>query len=161
MQKKRLTLTLVRRGSHILLGMKKRGFGEGRWNGFGGKVMQGETVEGAALRELHEEAGITAEQLEKVGVLDFQFTTRPDEELEVHVFGAGKYTGEPCESEEMRPAWFSINALPYPDMWPDDIFWMPLYLAGKKFTGRFVFDAHDNILEQALEEIPNTQGLPL
>ncbi|CAN0505072.1 unnamed protein product, partial [Ectocarpus sp. 12 AP-2014] len=32
----------------ILLGMKKRGFGEGKWNGFGGKVESGESVEEAA-----------------------------------------------------------------------------------------------------------------
>lgn len=161
MEKKQLTLTLVRRGSRLLLGMKKRGFGEGRWNGFGGKVMQGETVETAAVRELYEESGIIAEALEKVGVLHFQFATRPKEELEVHVFGVGRYTGEPVESEEMRPEWFSVDALPFADMWPDDIFWMPLFLAGKKFKGRFMFGEHDMILEQVLEAVPNSEGRSL
>lgn len=28
----------------LLLGMKKRGFGSGKYNGFGGKVEKGETV---------------------------------------------------------------------------------------------------------------------
>ena len=37
--------------------MKKRGFGEGKWNGFGGKVEEGETILQAALRELKEECG--------------------------------------------------------------------------------------------------------
>ncbi|CAN0403706.1 unnamed protein product, partial [Ectocarpus sp. 8 AP-2014] len=46
--------------NEILLGMKKRGFGEGKWNGFGGKVESGESVEEAAKRELMEEAGLTA-----------------------------------------------------------------------------------------------------
>lgn len=32
----------------VLLGMKKRGFGAGKWNGFGGKVQPGETIEEAA-----------------------------------------------------------------------------------------------------------------
>jgi len=35
----------------ILLGMKKRGFGEGKLNGFGGKVKESETVEEAARAE--------------------------------------------------------------------------------------------------------------
>jgi len=35
--KKVLTLVFLRRPGQILLGMKKRGFGQGRWNGFGGK----------------------------------------------------------------------------------------------------------------------------
>lgn len=34
----------------VLLGMKKRGFGAGKWNGFGGKVQPGETIEEAARR---------------------------------------------------------------------------------------------------------------
>lgn len=45
---KLLTLVLVHNPKQILLGMKKRGFGVGRWNGFGGKVEPNETiVEGA------------------------------------------------------------------------------------------------------------------
>ena len=35
---KLLTLVFLRDGSKVLLGMKKRGFGAGKWNGFGGKV---------------------------------------------------------------------------------------------------------------------------
>jgi len=44
------TLVLIRDASRVLLGMKKRGFGEGRWNGFGGKVEPGETIAQGALR---------------------------------------------------------------------------------------------------------------
>eukprot|EP00850_Spirogloea_muscicola_P021343 SM000245S08182 [mRNA] locus=s245:67320:74880:+ [translate_table: standard] len=49
---KLLTLALVHEGGRVLLGRKKRGFGEGYYNGFGGKVEPGETVEGAAIREV-------------------------------------------------------------------------------------------------------------
>ena len=44
------TLTFIRNGNNILLGMKKRGFGAGRWNGFGGKVDADETILQAAKR---------------------------------------------------------------------------------------------------------------
>ena len=47
-----LTLLFVRSLDKILLGYKKNGFGEGRWNGFGGKVEIGETIEAAAKRYL-------------------------------------------------------------------------------------------------------------
>lgn len=47
---KLLTLVLVVQPGRVLLGMKKRGFGAGRWNGFGGKVQSGETIEDAARR---------------------------------------------------------------------------------------------------------------
>ena len=46
------TLALIRNNSDVLLGMKKRGFGVGRWNGFGGKVHPGESVEDGAKRSV-------------------------------------------------------------------------------------------------------------
>lgn len=48
--KKLLTLVFIQEQTRILLGLKKRGFGQGLWNGFGGKVEKGETIEKAALR---------------------------------------------------------------------------------------------------------------
>lgn len=49
---KLLTLLFVLTPGKVLLGMKKRGFGKGRWNGFGGKVQPGETIEDGAIRFL-------------------------------------------------------------------------------------------------------------
>ena len=49
--RKVLTLALVKnQAGEILLGLKKRGFGVGKWNGFGGKVEPGETIPQAAAR---------------------------------------------------------------------------------------------------------------
>ena len=55
--RKVLTLVLLRQENRVLLGMKKRGFGVGKWNGFGGKLEPGETVVEAAAREVREECG--------------------------------------------------------------------------------------------------------
>lgn len=71
LKKKVLTLCLLCQPPRILLGMKKRGFGAGRWNGFGGKLEQGESIEEAAKREFLEEAGITVGEIDKRGVLEF------------------------------------------------------------------------------------------
>ena len=150
--KKILTLCVVYQHPRILLGLKKRGFGTGRWNGFGGKINLAEKIEDAAKRELHEEAGITAENLDKVGIIDFEFKGNP-EILEVHIFRVDNFLGEPTESEEMRPQWFNVNELPFNEMWPDDIYWVPLFLAGKKFKGKFLFGEKDIILEKELVEV--------
>lgn len=47
---RRYTLVLLVQPPRVLLGLKKRGFGAGLWNGFGGKVQAGESVEAAARR---------------------------------------------------------------------------------------------------------------
>ena len=129
--------------------MKKRGFGAGRWNGFGGKVSAAETIEDAAKREIKEEAGIEIINLDKVGIIDFEFKGDP-EILQVHIFKSENFSGEPMESEEMKPRWFHVNEIPFKEMWPDGIHWMPLFLSGKKFKGKFLFGESDIILEQEL-----------
>lgn len=152
MKKKILTLVLVHHNGRVLLGMKKRGFGMGWWNGFGGKVEPGETIEEAARREMFEESGVEIRAIEEAGVLDFEFQGN-SEILEVHVFRAEEFSGEPTESEEMRPQWFPVDAIPFEKMWPDDRYWFPLFLARKEFKGRFLFGSKDSVLEYSLEEI--------
>lgn len=151
--KKVTTLCLVTANSQILLGYKKRGFGLNRWNGFGGKVENNESITDAARRELLEECGIQAHNLEQRGVLNFRFEDYP-EELEVHLFQITEYSGEPTETEEMRPQWFYSNELPFDKMWPDDRFWFPYFLEGKDFEAVFLFKDYDHLLEYNIKEIP-------
>nr|XP_044602799.1 7,8-dihydro-8-oxoguanine triphosphatase isoform X1 [Equus asinus] len=128
------TLVLVLEPQRVLLGMKKRGFGVGRWNGFGGKVQEGETIEDGAKRELQEESGLTVDALHKVGQIVFEFAGDP-ELMDVHIFRTDSVRGTPVESDEMRPQWFQLDQIPFEDMWPDDRYWFPLLLQKKKFHG--------------------------
>lgn len=152
-KRKILTLCCLKKNGKILLGMKKRGFGAGRWNGFGGKLHESETIEQAAKRETLEECGIEIEKMEKLGILDFEFKDNL-EILETHLFSIQEFSGEPVETEEMKPQWFSFAEIPLDYMWPDDEFWIPLFLADKKFKGYFLFDKDGNkILHKKLEVI--------
>lgn len=150
---KQTTLCLLRNDDRILLGMKKRGFGAGKWNGFGGKVKPPETFEQAALREIEEEVGVKATDMRPCGLLRFQFKNDPTE-IECRVFTATQWTGEPAETEEMAPRWFPLNEIPFGQMWPDDIHWFPLFLAGTHFEASFTFaEDHTTILAQEIREI--------
>ena len=153
-RKKVLTLVFLRKEGKVLLGLKKRGFGTGKWNGFGGKVEAGETIEEAAVREVREECGheVDKEDLDKVAVIDFEFEGDPVI-LEVHVFKTRKFSGEMRESEEMRPQWYPEDGVPYGDMWADDEHWYPLLLKDKRFKAFFLFRGHGLILEKKIVEV--------
>ena len=139
--------------SEICLAMKKRGFGTGRWNGVGGKPDEGETIEETTIREAKEEIGIEAKKLNKVAELDFTFPHSSDWNQTVHTYFTEEWEGNPAESEEMLPRWFKVSDIPFSEMWPDDIFWLPKVLEGEKIRGAFTFGEGDIILKQQLENV--------
>lgn len=131
--------------SQICLAMKKRGFGVGRWNGVGGKVEAGETIEDAAKRETTEEISVEAKNLMKVAELDFSFSKNPSWNQVVYAYICEEWSLEPSESEEMQPQWFSVGDIPFAKMWPDDIFWIPEVLKGNLVKASFTFGDGDAI----------------
>ena len=95
---KAYTLLFIRNKSEnsVLLGLKKRGFGEGKWNGFGGKIDSeiNETVTQAAIREMKEEANIDVINPKFIGYMLFEM--KNDEKLyHVHIFLTDEYKGAP------------------------------------------------------------------
>jgi len=151
------TLVIPVLGDHVLLGRKKqhhdKAFGVGKWNGFGGKIEPGETIEQAAIRECREECGITPTQLVKVAELDFV----ADYQIFGHVFLATEWVGEPVETDEMIPHWFAKNALPFEQMWDDDIFWIPAILSGKKVKASFQFENSEDYLGLAVNPVAKVE----
>ncbi len=149
---KQATLCLLlrerdRNDKEILLAMKKRGFGRGKWNGVGGKVSPekgDKSIIDAAVRETEEEIGVRIRKIEKAAFLNFRFPYIPEEnrkkwDQDVHVFIAKSWEGEPVETEEMAPKWFKLKDIPFYEMWDDDKYWLPYILEGKKLKARFIF----------------------
>jgi len=146
------TLCLLIKQDQILLAMKKRSFGVGKWNGVGGKLdaeKGDKNVLDAIIRETKEEIGVDIINPEKFGIFHFRFPYKPDWDQDVHLFLAKEWSGEPAESEEMMPKWFSVKEIPYDQMWDDDKYWLPKILEGKKLEADFTFkegeilDGHD------------------
>lgn len=150
----RSTLIFCLNGDQVLLGMKKRGFGVGKWNGFGGKVMEGEDPKSAALRELLEESELIVDEkdAQHVATLDFYFAEKPM--FECFVYLTSIYKNEPAETEEMRPQWFSRGSLPFDDMWADDKYWLLRVLGGEKMKAKVVLDGEGkSVVEFVVEPL--------
>ena len=133
------TLCYIIEDGEVLLIYKKRGVGEGLYNGPGGKIEeQDDSPREAAIREVKEEVKLEVENLEKVGELEFYFGDTNF--MYVHAFKTTEHSGEPEETEEARPEWFPIDDMPYDQMWDDDRFWMPKMFDGKHIKAKFRFD---------------------
>ncbi len=156
--KKQLTTTLLHiiKDGKILLAEKKRGFGVGLFNGVGGKLEPGETVEQAMIRETQEEINVTPINYKKVAVINFDMFHKGEPTLEeMHVYIANDFIGTPDETEEMKPQWFDMDKIPYEKMFAADRIWMREVFNNKKLTGNVKFDQDFNLLEYNFNEVEN------
>jgi 8-oxo-dGTP diphosphatase len=133
----------------VLIGLKKTGFGMGKYAGIGGKVEAGESIAAAAVRELEEETGlkIGENDLMPSGKITFLFPARPDWNLMMHVFVVRNWAGTPLESREIRPFWFNSEEIPYDGMWADAVHWLPKALAGKQPRMVFTYQNDNETLK--------------
>ena len=135
------TITFPVRDNEVLLGMKKRGHGVNYLNGFGGKLQPRETPLDATVRELKEESGLEADPsaIEPTGILTVMGSGKP---MVIYLSRCLSWEGVPEETEEMRPAWFTVghklangtfvNHLPLEEMWPNDRLWIIAAVLGRK-----------------------------
>ena len=149
-----LTIMFLVNGDEVLLAMKKRGFGQGRWNGVGGKVEKGETVQQSVIRECQEEIDVTPTNHQKIADIYYDEQHKGvREKLHVHAFLCTKWQGKPIESEEMAPKWFKISKLPYKEMWDDDPYWLPQIFTGQKLKCKFTLDENDKVSHKEVREV--------
>lgn len=130
------------RGAELLLGLKKRGLGEGKLVAPGGHVEPGETDRQACAREVNEETGLAVDDddLRSLGRVVFRFPSRPEWDMYVAMFACERYEGEPAESDELTPAWYSVDDLPFERMWDDAKYWLPRILAGEQLNAEITLN---------------------
>jgi len=143
----------------LLLGFKKSGFGAGRWVGLGGHIEDGEKPVEAAVREVAEESGlvISPDSLSHMASLEFVFPARPSWDQTAEVFVTTEYAGQPVESTEVIPRWFSVDMLPFDGMWDDARYWLPVVLDGERVAATITF-ADDCATVAAINPSPGPQG---
>ena len=134
------TLAIIIKDGKVLLGTKKQGtFGEGNVNAPGGKVEPGESLEECVVRETREEVGVELDPqtLDKVATIYFFAGENPG--FEVHVFRAETFSGEPIETEEMRPDWYDIKNLPFEKMHGADREWLGRVICGERIKAKVYY----------------------
>lgn len=141
----------------VLLGHKKTGLGLGKIVGLGGHVEPGESAVEAAVREAKEESGLCVATAALTGAacLTFLFPAHPSWDMDVAVFTGADWSGEPAETEEIRPEWFPVAALPLNRMWDDGKRWLPRVLAGERLRATFSYaDDNETVATEAITPLP-------
>lgn len=89
------TLAFKRNQSMVAMVRKTRGPAilHGKWNGIGGKIDLGESPVGAAIRELHEEAGIVVQKDDMVSIEHQRFNILTTEECHVYWYAVNVPNG--------------------------------------------------------------------
>ena len=78
--------------------------------------------------------------MRKVGVI------KGDTDFILHVFIATQWEGnpKPAEKEIIDLHWFESTAIPYTEMWPDNIFWLPLVFEDKLITAHVLKNVYQD-----------------
>jgi 8-oxo-dGTP diphosphatase len=115
----------------------------GKFNGLGGKLEPGEDVVACLVRELQEEADITATSIRLRGTVSWPGFG--GEDWLGFIFVVDAFTGTPPARNEDGPlAWVDIDRLGELPMWDGDRHFLPLVFGdGPQFHG--VMPYHDGV----------------
>lgn len=98
---------------------KENDYHEGKWNGLGGKLEQGESPEDCVIREIKEETGLTIKNPRMHGFITFPLFDKVDDWY-VFIFSADEYEGTLIDSPEGNLAWIPNNELTSLNLWDGD-----------------------------------------
>ena len=117
---------------------KAKDMHEGKWNGLGGKLENGESPQECAVREIEEESGLRVSDPQLRGVLTFPAFDGV-EDWYVFVFTANQFTGELIDSPEGVLAWVDDEKLFDLNLWAGDKIFMRWLEQDKFFSGKFTY----------------------
>lgn len=97
---------------------KKKDVNHDKWIGVGGKFEPGETALACALREVQEETGLTMQNPQYRGIVDFYCAPWPAERM--HLYTCTEFTGTMIDCNEGTLEWVPKEAVQDLPIWPGD-----------------------------------------
>ncbi len=135
------TLCYIRKNRKTLMlhrVKKENDMHEGKWNGLGGKIEDGETPEECIIREVKEECGLNVKNPSMKGMLTFpQFSK--GETWYVFLFVITEFDGELIESNEGNLEWIDDDKLFDLNLWEADKIFMKWLDQEGFFSGKFIY----------------------
>tara|TARA_B100001029_G_C15048467_1_gene448890 strand:- start:835 stop:1293 length:459 start_codon:yes stop_codon:yes gene_type:complete len=111
---------------------------EGKWNGLGGKLEQGESPEECVIREVYEESGLTIKSPALRGIMTFPKFDDIDDWL-VFLYTANQFSGDLIESNEGDLNWIDNNEILNLNLWDGDKIYLNWLKQDKFFSAKFIY----------------------
>jgi len=115
---------------------KENDYHEGKWNGLGGKLEQGESPEDCVIREIKEEAGLTIKAPKMHGFITFPLFDKVDDWY-VFIFSAKDFEGKLIDSPEGNLEWIPNDKLTELNLWDGDKIFLEWLFQDRFFSAKF------------------------
>ncbi len=117
---------------------KENDMHEGKWNGLGGKLENGESPEECVIREVYEESGLTIKNPTLRGIMTFPKFDDIDDWL-VFLYTANQFSGDLIESDEGELNWINNNEVLNLNIWDGDKVYLAWLKQDKFFSAKFIY----------------------
>ena len=117
---------------------KKNDIHEGKWNGLGGKLIDGESPEECVVREVKEESGLDIKNPILKGILTFPKFDEVDDWM-VFVFVSNEFSGELSECDEGVLEWIDNEKVMSLNLWDGDKIYMKWLTEHPFFSAKFIY----------------------
>ncbi len=135
------TLCYVKKNNKTLMihrVKKKNDMHQGKWNGLGGKLNDGETPEECVIREVWEESGLEIEKPKLKGILTFPEFSQ-GKSWYVFLYEAREFTGSLIESCEGNLEWIKDEEFVNLNLWQGDRYFLKWMDGNKFFSAKFIY----------------------
>jgi ADP-ribose pyrophosphatase len=134
---------------------KQNDLNAGKWIGIGGKLEPGESMLQCMSREIKEETGLNAEQLELRGIVSFEYEDAEPEKI--YVYTIERFSGEMKECDEGTLQWVDESDILSLDLWEGDKIFLKRLLQGDHHTFWYVlsYDKNGTFIKSVEKEITN------